>query len=201
MLDGDPIPNDYPAILPLNMFHEAQACLGSRKIGNVGRESKLFNVFSGSLRDARNGKSYITHLRIERGDKRHHVLQAAATHVCAASFPYAVFEEAILQCLLEVDPRELLPTNGDANEVLGLEGEFAAVNRELVAIAEEMDVEYSDTLAGVLRRKEAKKRDVAERLAKAKQRAASPASEAWGQAKPLLETLATAADPAAAKLR
>jgi DNA invertase Pin-like site-specific DNA recombinase len=214
--DGDPIKGYFPAVVSPATFHQARACLGSRKLQNAGRESKLANVFSGLLKDARTGASYITALRIEyatkrpadmpkggkrKDGKRHHVLLSAVKAGGSSSFPFAVFERAVLGRLSEIDPRELLPPTGEADEVLGLAGELASVEAEVEAIAAEMDREFSDVLAGVLRRKEARKKDLASRLADARLRAANPAVEAWGEAQTLLGALDNAPDQGEAKLR
>src|SRR5262249_35700985 len=54
---GPPVPDFYPAIITEATFHKARSVMGSRKPldgnGKVGRDSKLLNVFSGLLKDAR----------------------------------------------------------------------------------------------------------------------------------------------------
>jgi DNA invertase Pin-like site-specific DNA recombinase len=203
---GDPIAN-FPEIIDLATFHKAQACLGSRKNNKQGRDSKVLNVFSGLLKDARNGVSYITDLRVEQGrngnaDTSHYVLISAVKTGDSRSFPFPVFEKAALSVLQGIDPRELLTGNGHKEEVLGLAAELESIKAEIAAIEAAMDQEFSDTLNAVLRRKEARKKAVASKLAEAQQRVACPLSESWGEARTVFATLELipAAGPPVVKL-
>jgi DNA invertase Pin-like site-specific DNA recombinase len=210
--DGPPIENYFPAVVDPATFAKAQACLGGRRNKRAASESQALNLFSGLLRDARSrtpdGRpvSYIVANRVERNGHRHYVLMSRAHTGAdgdkAASVPFDVFEQAALALLREVDPRELLPPSGEADEVLTLAGELSAVE----ARAAQLEAELADggdvpALARVLRHLEARRKDLAGRLADARLRAASPASEAWGEAKSLLDVIAEAPDPADAKLR
>src|SRR5262249_21124073 len=161
----------------------AQACLGSRKIGNTGRDSKgVVNVFSGLLKDARNGKSYVVDLRVEPArngnpSTRHYVLRSAAKTDSAASFPWTVFEAAILSCLWEVKPSELITVNGARDEVLGLSGELKALEAEVEEVKAALKRKYSDALNEVLSYKVDRQKAVAALLAEASLRAADPLAE------------------------
>ena len=183
--DGEPIEGVYPAIVSPATFANAQAALGGRRREKTTRDSRDPNLFVGLLRDALTDASFLTVWRNDRGVK-HRVLMTAVKDGGSVSFPYPAFERAILALLKEVDPRELLPPSGADDEVLRLKGELAAVDLEIAAIVAEMDREYSAALAGVLRRKEEKKKTIATNLADASQRAASPLAESWGEAKSLL---------------
>jgi DNA invertase Pin-like site-specific DNA recombinase len=202
---GEPIEDYFPAIISLAPFHKVGALLGSRHNNNVARQSvKMLNLFSGILKDARSGANYILVERVEkdRGQgKYHHYVYGSESTQGANSFPLEVFDKAILKELREIDPRELLPANGGQDEVLELAGELSGLEAEISAIAADMDVEYSDTLVAVLRRKEAKKKAVAARLAEARLRASTPLTEVWGELQPIIDVLASAADPAAIRLR
>jgi DNA invertase Pin-like site-specific DNA recombinase len=210
--DGPPVEGYFPAVIGEATFAQAQACLGGRRNKRAASEAQVLNLFSGLLRDARargaDGRpvSYIVAGRVERDGKRHHVLMSAAHTGAdggkAASVPFEVFEQAVLGLLREVDPRELLPPSGEADEVLTLAGELSAVEARVAQLEAEL-AEGGDVpaLARVLRQLEARRKDLADRLADARLRAASPASEAWGEAKSLLDVIAEAADPPDAKLR
>jgi hypothetical protein len=199
--DGDAIENYYPPIVSPATFHKAGACLSARKLGRVGRDSRLVNVFSGLLKDARNGKSYITGLRVERCGARHHVLLSAHKTQGAASFPFDIFEKAVLSRLKEISPRDLLPVTSAEDEVLGLSGELKAIEEELVALRASIDLKYDPELDDALRRKRIKKEKVAALLAQARVKVESPVAEAWGEAQTLLGLLDSAPDPDEARLR
>jgi DNA invertase Pin-like site-specific DNA recombinase len=199
---GDVIENYFPPIISLATYHKALAAIGSRKRKMAPRSNQITNLFTGLLKDARNGGNFKASMRITRQGKRYHVLLSASDMKGpACSFPMDVFERAILSLLREVNPKDLLPPNGVADEVLTLAGELSAVEAEIAAIAADMDREYSETLHGVLRRKEARKKTLAAQLAEARSRAASPFAESLGETQSLLETVETADDPAEAKLR
>jgi DNA invertase Pin-like site-specific DNA recombinase len=200
--DGDPIIQPGLAIVSLETFHRAAACLGSRKTGNTGRDSKLLNVFSGLLKDARSGKSYVTDLRIEVGrngnpETRHHVLMSAAKATGTYSFPFVVFERAVLGYLQEVNPDDLLPANGHKDEVRGLLAEVDLLKGEVEAMVARLDAKWDDTLWGLLERKKGRLRETEGRLVEAQMRAADPVERSWGEAKSLLGLIDS--DPEAKK--
>jgi hypothetical protein len=123
------------------------------------------------------------------------------------SFPAATFERAILSCLHEIDPHAIL--NGDTapDETTVLCGQLAHVEADLAAMKAFMDKEraegkpWSPIVGGQITELEAQQRDLAGQLAEARQRAAHPLSEAWGEAQNLIEVLDSAPDPQAARLR
>jgi DNA invertase Pin-like site-specific DNA recombinase len=210
--DGEAVGGYFPAVVDEATFAKARACLGDRRNRRAARGSLVLNVFSGLLRDARvrgpNGQpvSYVAAERVEKDGRRHHVLMSASDTAAdgrkAGSFPLEVFEPAVLGLLREVDPRELLPPGGEADEVLTLAGELSAVEARIAELEAELAGDGDvPALARVLRQLEARRKDMAGRLADARLRAASPASEAWGEAKSLLDVIAEAADPADAKVR
>jgi DNA invertase Pin-like site-specific DNA recombinase len=137
--DGPPLEAYYPAIITETTFQRAQACLGSRKRANVVRTSKLSNVFSGLLRDPATGGPYHTALRILHTGPRYHVLQSARKDGGNVTFPFALFEQALLGCLAEVDPREMLPPSDGPDEVLTLAAEHAALEARIAQLEAELD--------------------------------------------------------------
>jgi DNA invertase Pin-like site-specific DNA recombinase len=198
--DGEPIEGYYPAVVSLEAFQKAKGAIGSRKNGHAMRTSEVFNLFTGLLKDARSpGKSYFAKGRVEDNGRRHHVYESMGDS--AATFPMDEFETAILGLLREIEPRELFPPDSAADEVLTLSGALTALEQEIGAIEAEMDREYSDTLNRVLRKKEARRADLAEQLREAQQRAGAPLCEAWGETQSILEAIAAADDATAAKLR
>jgi hypothetical protein len=107
----------------------------------------------------------------------------------------------MLSMLAEVDPREVLGSDDGPDEVLALSGELAGVGGKKEEIEAELLNGDVAALAKVLRQLEARERDLSATLAEARQKAAVPLKDCWGEAKSLLEAIADAPDPTDAKLR
>jgi DNA invertase Pin-like site-specific DNA recombinase len=200
--DGPPILNYYPAAISETGFYAARAGAGSRrqKQGRIGNRVELF---SGLLRNAREGDSYYVATRTD-GGKHSRVLvntNAAEGRAKCYSFPLATFETAILSKLSEIDPHEILNGDSGADETLALAGELASLEAKSAELEAELLKGDVVALANVLRRLEARKRELAEKLAEAREKAAHPLSESWGEAQTLLDALQNASDPQDVRLR
>lgn len=104
------------------------------------------------------------------------------------SFSYAVFEEAILKLLREIDPREVLNGGPGTDEIAALSGKLARVEMSIAAIDADLDANgESPVLFKRLRAKEVEKRVLAEQLEAAREKAAHPLTEAWGEARTLFD--------------
>ncbi len=168
--------------------------------------SKYVNVFSGLLKDPHDGGAYYVATRSSaRYGRTWRVLlniNSAEGRAPARSFPFETFERAVLSMLREVDPHDILNGDGDGpDETLVLSGELARVEGKIAELEAELLKGDVATLAKVLRRLEAQKRELAERLAEAQQRAAHPLSRAWGETRSLADALDSAPDPVDARLR
>jgi hypothetical protein len=118
------------------------------------------------------------------------------------SFPFPTFERAVLGCLREIDPHEILNGDSGPDESLVLAGELARVEGELAEASAFMKANgFSPTIGKRVTELEARRQALGERLAVARQQAASPLSEAWGEAQSLADALDGAADPQEARLR
>jgi DNA invertase Pin-like site-specific DNA recombinase len=207
--EGGPIPGYFPAVVTEGEWLAARAAAAGRR-SKPGRIGANVNFFSGLIRHARDGDSYFLVTRSDgrRGLRasRQILINMRSTEGDAPgySFPLEVFERAILSMLREIDPREILG-KGEADgpdEVLVLSGQLARVESSIALIAAEMDAHgESPALFKRLRAKEEEQRDLARRLGDARQRAASPLSEAWGECQSLLAALDDASDPHDARLR
>jgi DNA invertase Pin-like site-specific DNA recombinase len=203
--EGEPIPNYFPAAVSLEEYAAAQGARDRRrKKDKDGREiaanrvGKYINLFAGLVRNARDGDSYVT------GSKPGRVLFTLAAHQgrgASFSFPLGTFEEAVLSALKEINPQEILNGGPGPDESLVLAGELARVEAKIDELASELRDGDVKALAKVLRELEAEKAALAGKLAEARQRAAHPLSETWGEAQTLLETLAAAPDPRDVRLR
>src|SRR5262249_44908445 len=116
--EGEPIANYFPRVISDQEWYAAKAALAGRK-GKAGRlPSNFINPFQGLLKDARNGG---TLHRVDKGKRSGAVLipylgELGVNSEMAATFPYSVFEEAILRMLAEVDPDEIIG-NAEADKV------------------------------------------------------------------------------------
>jgi DNA invertase Pin-like site-specific DNA recombinase len=210
--EGAAIAGHYPAAIEdEGTWLRAQAALASRKRQKGRPPSGTVNVFKGLLYDARDGGTVMLHLRTVRGGRRHHVLTPVAAtqgRTDGATFPFATFEKGVLALLAEIDPDAILPPKVDdavAAEAKALSDERDAIDARLALIQAELEqveqgVDFS-TMRKAVRTLTERKREVEGKLAVAKQRAAAPASEAWGEFKTLLDALNAAPDPAEARVR
>jgi DNA invertase Pin-like site-specific DNA recombinase len=202
--DGDPVPNYFPAVVSEEEFYAARA--GAAERGRLrGRlVAQAVNVFAGLLKNAREGDSYYMSMRVERGGRYYVLLNRNSQEGRSPcfSFPYPVFERAILSRLVEIDPVEIVGHDQGDNEVNILSGELASVTASIAAIEADLDAHgESPVLFRRLRAKEDEQRDLTSRLAAARAKAAHPLAESWGECQTLVSVLDNAPDPADARLR
>jgi DNA invertase Pin-like site-specific DNA recombinase len=190
--DGDPVAGYYPAVIDPETFHAVQGALATRNRVGRGRRGKHVNLFSGLLRDARDGG----HLAYNHVNGRPPTLfPSRAAHAGAAgwtSYRADVFEQAVLSKLREVNAADVFPDGGGAArkveaaaarlaEVEGLIGKWRAKMDDAAIV---------DTVAAKLGELEGKRKALADDLAKARQEASSPLSETWGAFRSLADLLA-----------
>lgn len=207
--DGDPIPGFFPAVLTEDEWHATRAAVESRRKA-VGRRASTVNVFLNLLTDARTGTPM--HLMSHRGRTKTNP-GGGMPVVCPSdfklgksafcSFPLPVLEAAVFGELREVDPRAILPANRAGDEVMTLSGRLSELDQRMGVIKSRLagDAADCEPLIDVLRSMDADRRDVANRLAEARQRAASPLTEAWGETRSLLDALNASKDKDAARTR
>jgi hypothetical protein len=168
----------------------------------VGR---YINVFSGLLRDARDGGNYYVATRSSPtyGTSWRVLLNMASAEgrAPARSFPFLPFERAVLSLLAEINPHEILNGDDGPDETLVLSGELARVEAKIAELEAELLQGDVAALAKVLRQLEAQKRELAEKLAVAREKAANPLSEMWGEAQSLIDALDAAAEPHEVRVR
>jgi DNA invertase Pin-like site-specific DNA recombinase len=206
--EGEPIPNYYPAIISEDEWHAARAGAAQRREA-PGRIGKHVNVFAGMMEDARGSGSYMAITRTSPtggGDKsrRNRTLITTASTSGQSpswSFPYDTFERGILSMLAEIDPQDILNGDSGPDETLVLAGELARVEGKIAELEAELLNGDVATVVKVLRQLEGQKRELVEKLAKARQKAAHSLSEVWGEAQSLLTTLENAPDPDDARMR
>jgi DNA invertase Pin-like site-specific DNA recombinase len=200
--DGEPIPDYFPRVVSDESWERAR--LGVReRYRRPGRVTAEVNVFAGLLKSARDGSTYAAAMGTGRG-KTYRVLLSTGPRSGRGkpyAFPLATFEAAVLSCLREIDPHEILNGDDGPDETLALAGQLAGVEARIGELEAELLKGEVAAVVRVLRQLEERKRALAEELAEARLKAANPLSEAWGEAHSLLEAIGQAADPKDARLR
>jgi DNA invertase Pin-like site-specific DNA recombinase len=205
---GPPIKGYYPAALTEDEFNAARAGCAQRRLYR-GPRGKHVNVFSGLVWSALDGESYFATAGLvsRKGGKAtwQRILKNTASlqgRAKCRTFPFATFEAAVLSMLSEVDPHEILNGDQRPDETTALKAELDGVEAELADVAAFMDGKgFSATIGQRVVALEARKAGLAEKLAEARERAAHPLSETWGEAQGLLALLGSAPDPQDARLR
>ncbi len=184
--DGEPVTGHYPAIISEAEWWAARKGLTERR-GKAGRPAKRgVNLFSGLLHDTRDGGTVHA---VDKG-KRPVLVSAEAVKGARGShyvsFPLPVFEDAVLGGLREVDPAEVTPRVGaEADRAAALEAELLDVRGQVEEMKAHLRERYSAGVAEVLEEKEERAKALARELDAARQEAAAPLSEAWGECRTL----------------
>ena len=196
----EPIPDYFPAVVTEEEFLVARAGAAQRRHrpGRMPVEGTI-NIFAGLVHNAVDGDSYFSINR--RGRRILMNLAGLESRGGCRSFPYVPFERAILSQLAEVRPHEVLGGEDGPDEVQVLSGDLARVEAKIAELEAELLNGDVAALARVLREQEGRKHDLAAQLAEARQKAANPLSEVWGQTHSLLIVLDTAPDPSDVRMR
>jgi DNA invertase Pin-like site-specific DNA recombinase len=181
-----------PAAVTEQQWLAARAGRDGRQ-GRPGREAKQRpNLFVHLLHDALTGSSYVIHA------SGHHapapVLVTSDNQERRSpchSFPLETFEAAILTHLSEINPAQILRQE-QPDETTQLAGRLRDVQRQKKELEEELAACQTAPKAGVrvLVQLEEQEKELEKQLRTARQKAAHPLSEAWGQAQGLLTVIA-----------
>jgi DNA invertase Pin-like site-specific DNA recombinase len=203
--DGPPLAGYFPAVVSEDEFALARAGQERRcHTGNNSRQSKYVNVFKGILKHARDGEGWLI---TNRGTTVRPELvllnttgRAGRGRCC--TFPYGVFEDAVLSCLKEIDPAEVLgrPDAGPSRAE-ALRAKLANVRTDIGGIQGDLKAAYSKRLGEVLREKEKEEEELAVQLQEELARSVRTAEKCWAELPGLLEAINGAADPEAARLK
>jgi DNA invertase Pin-like site-specific DNA recombinase len=208
--DGPPVPDYFPRVISDAEWALARAGQEQRRgTDRRGRalsrtERKNVNLFRGLLTHARDGGTFYLHQKRE-GDGQPLVLVNSAGpegRTRTVTFPYPVFEQAVLQLLREVDPREVLPrAKGAVSKADVVRAKLANVRADLAALQAELNAGFSKRLTAVLREKEAEEERLAGELQDELARAARPAERAWKDLPGLADLVREGGDEARLRLR
>jgi DNA invertase Pin-like site-specific DNA recombinase len=199
---GEVLKGYYPACVTELEWQKARSAIGPKR-RPMGRVGEHINIFSGLLKNARDGDSYYCQTRMPQG-KRHRVLisrRAVENETPCYSFPFDVFERAVLSLFKEIKPEEVLGTAPGQDAVILLSGELAHVQAQQAALATELLKGDVSALAKAARTLDAREKELKEQLAIAKAKVANPAAEMWGEAMSLVDVLDGAADPRDVRLK
>lgn len=205
--DGPPMPTYYPAVATEAQFLATRAGVATRKRIR-GRNGKNVNLFAGLLTDAKSGAPFYFLTKTNKSKRdgspiRTSLLSTAESNSGAGvSVRYGVFENLILQRLREIDPKEIVGESEAGAESAALSGELADLDSQIGKLERELETAGEVSAAvRVLGRLETRRREVAEKLADARQRAANPAGEAFGEVQSLAALVATADEPDEVRLK
>jgi DNA invertase Pin-like site-specific DNA recombinase len=208
--DGPPIPGYYPRVITDEEWALARAA--AEKPGRRDRrgrpiargERRHVNLFRELLTHARDGQGMVLGGRVGGGAYRLLLrnLAGEAGRGKTYTFPYAVFEAAVLKLLREVDPREVLPKKerGPLRADV-LRARLDNVRQDMEGLRGEIRRKFSKVLSDLLREKEAEEERVAQELQEELVRAVRPLERAWEELPDLAALVATGGNEARLRLR
>jgi DNA invertase Pin-like site-specific DNA recombinase len=199
--DGEKVLNYYPRIVSEAEFALARAGQEGRRGRHGNRDRKTVNTFQSLLTCALDGEGFFLHDKGERGLR---LVNLAGRNGRApmVTFPYDVFEEAILGQLREIKPESILPRKKEEVSVVDtLRAAVAKVRADIAGLQADLKEGYSKALASVLREREAEEEKIARELQDALAQAARPADKAWQELPGLVDLIRKHGDEARLKIR
>jgi DNA invertase Pin-like site-specific DNA recombinase len=209
VVEGDPLAGYYPRVIDDGLFQlAANARLGRRKRRKDGtevltRDRKNVNVFRGMLVNAKDGDGFSLQKKSTRAGGRLSLVTSSGERGRGpfTSFPYLVFEEAVLKLLREIDPANVLGAERGPTPVMVLEAKLANIRADLAQIRASVKERYSRTLDEAAREMEGAEDDVKKQLDEEKAKAALPAEAAWKQLPTLMGLIGKDGDEARLQIR
>jgi DNA invertase Pin-like site-specific DNA recombinase len=195
--DGKSVAGYYPAVVDGATFYRVQAALDARRNQRGPRGRHVRNLFTGLLRDARDGCTLVT---VTESDKCRSVrlVSSGAQHGHDGSdfrtFSYPAAEGAILQLLKELKASDILPqTNRGVDEVAHWSGRLQDIEHRIGKLTAAMK-EGGDFDLGLrlLRDLEAEKKGAVAKLEKVRVERATNEVEVLGETQSLIDLLAEA---------
>jgi DNA invertase Pin-like site-specific DNA recombinase len=200
---GEPLKDYFPSVVSESLWQSARAHIAPKGRRFTGSKTENINIFSGLLFNARDGDAYYVQVRSPKG-KKHRVLiarHAIENETPCYSFPFDDFERAILSLFREIRPEQVLGNVPGQDEVVGLSAELSNVQAQQASITEALLQGDVSSLVKAGKILDAREKELKERLAVAKQKAANPAAECWGEMLSLAAVLDNATDPREVRLR
>jgi DNA invertase Pin-like site-specific DNA recombinase len=204
--EGEPIQNYYPAIISPDLFYRAEQSLNQRLLHGKpigGRNSSFNNLFGGILRCSYCGSS-IHYQDKGKGHKYLVCYSASAGKGCTVKtgWDYSHFEKSFVQFVYDIDLNSIGSTDVESmaileieNEIVGLRGTQAAINKQLDITFAAMKEEKLDYFVKKIKELEqqsiaiAKRIESKEKSLEALTQSSRNLSQSKEQIKPLLQRL------------
>jgi DNA invertase Pin-like site-specific DNA recombinase len=185
--DGPPMRNYYPAVVSEDEFLLARAGQEARDNWKDGRsvgprQGKYVNVFRSLLRHARDSEGFHLHNKGTRSKPELLLVSARGINGRGKcyTFPYPIFEDAILDWLEELDPHDILPREKEVpTKADVLRARLANLRQDIERLKDDLKQGYSKALAAVLRDQEDAEEKAALELQEELSRTVKPAAQAW----------------------
>ncbi len=109
---GEPIPNYYPQIVPIEAWRQAQRSIKGRSFGGGRTSTGVTNLFAKIIRNARDGCT-MTYIGAKQNQPYARLISTGSQQGATGSDPglihYAPLEYAILSRLYELEPASVFP--------------------------------------------------------------------------------------------
>jgi DNA invertase Pin-like site-specific DNA recombinase len=182
---GEPVPDYFPPVISEDLYWQVQEARQKRFQGG-GRTGKHVNIFQGLLRDARDGGPFV----MMNAKQRPSILftlnaKQGLEGAVWSAFPLVPFERAVVECLAEIKPEDVLPPTVES-KALALAGQLAAVEKRLLRLKALLrETDEAEELVETVRDLSAERTRLQDALEAEKGREAAPLAEAWGAVNPL----------------
>src|SRR5262249_34158513 len=176
--------------------YAARAAVLGRKHGPANRQGRIgagvANLFGGLLRHARDNSTIYVACRCDGGVRSRVLINASSVErsVRAYTFSYTTFEWAILSCLREINPKEIVGTETPITDVSVLQGELNELRDRKALLALDLLQSYSPMLAEAARQLEAREAELLEQIDENQETVAAPREDAWETMHSLVDLLA-----------
>jgi DNA invertase Pin-like site-specific DNA recombinase len=201
--DGALIADYYPRVVEEDVFHLARAGQEGRGGRHGGRDRQYVNTFQGLLVNATDGEGFL--VRNRGTTERPQLLLANSAgrdaRAKTQTFPYLIFEEAILGLLREVNPDDVLPKEQAPSRATVLRAQLANIRQDIAGLKAELRKGFSKALADVLREREQDEEKTAGELQDELAASVRPAEKAWEQLPSLVDLIREHGDEARLKIR
>lgn len=201
---GEPVADYFPAVIEQASFYATQRGKAERK-GNGGRNGeRVTNLFTGLVKDARDGSSLIV---VNKGDGPSLVSTAArmgTTGSVYVSFPYAAFEKSLLVWGYDLGLADVLPRKATdlESELHKSEGRLAHLESDIGKIKAHLKTAGDiDPLLDALVEFETERQEEKTKSERLKGELATPASDAIDGLRKLLRQVKQSKGPALFELR
>ena len=167
-------------------------------------QSRYVNTFKGLLSHARSGEGFTLHNKGTGAAPQLLLINTSGVEgrdKCY-TFPYPVFEKAVLDLLREVNPKDVLPRKGEEPSKADVLRQAGQRSFRPGRFERRPTRKYSKAIAAVLRDREAEEELIAAELQEeVSRRPVVPAERAWKELPSLLSLIENADDPDAVRLK